>query len=100
MTLRIVKAVRTCTACPSQWDAWTDDGTYLYLRFRHGCGTVSTVLGGTLPASDSLVAEFVTSTADGLLELEEFCQFAGIDLASDADVSNARLGYVSPDGER
>jgi len=26
--------------CPSQWDAWTDDGRYLYIRYRHGCLTV------------------------------------------------------------
>jgi len=22
--------------CPSQWDAWAEDGTYYYIRFRHG----------------------------------------------------------------
>lgn len=37
---KIVKAVQTCLSCPSQWDAWTDEGQYLYLRFRHGVGTV------------------------------------------------------------
>ena len=95
MSLRIVKAVRTCYACPSQWDAWSDDGHYLYLRFRHGHGTASTVLGAT---TRSLVAEFTADDADGVIELDDFCRRAGIELAADADVCDAELNYVRPDG--
>lgn len=35
--VRIAKLKQTCTACPSQWDAWGDDGSYYYVRFRWGC---------------------------------------------------------------
>ncbi|MFE2670717.1 hypothetical protein [Streptomyces mirabilis] len=38
--MRIARTVRTCRSCPSQWDAWTEDGQYLYLRYRHGIGSV------------------------------------------------------------
>lgn len=38
--MNITRAVRTCSAAPSQWDAWTRDGRKLYLRFRHGRGSV------------------------------------------------------------
>ena len=31
----------TCTSCPSQWDAKTTDGTYVYIRYRWGCLTVT-----------------------------------------------------------
>lgn len=28
--------VCTCSACPSQWEAKTKDGEYVYIRYRHG----------------------------------------------------------------
>lgn len=28
--------VMTCGGCPSQWDARTDDGKYVFIRVRHG----------------------------------------------------------------
>jgi hypothetical protein len=34
--LLIKKCVRTCIACPSQWDAWLEDGRYVYIRYRWG----------------------------------------------------------------
>lgn len=33
---RIVKLEQTCGACPSQWDACTDDGIGIYIRYRWG----------------------------------------------------------------
>jgi hypothetical protein len=39
--VRLVRLVQTCTACPSQWDAWAEDGTYYYVRYRHGTLTVN-----------------------------------------------------------
>lgn len=27
---------QTCWACPSQWDIYTDDNRYVYVRFRWG----------------------------------------------------------------
>ena len=33
---KIVKMVRTCFACPSQWDGWDAEGTYYYFRYRWG----------------------------------------------------------------
>ena len=38
--LRITKIVQTCYACPSQWDAETEDGRSVYIRYRHGHGTI------------------------------------------------------------
>lgn len=32
----IIQIDRTCTACPSQWDAWTDSDEYVYIRYRSG----------------------------------------------------------------
>ena len=76
--IRIVKAVQTCWACPSQWDAWTDTGEQLYLRYRYGCGTVSRVLGD---GSRKLIVDFeFGDPMDGSIGLEEFCREAGLTL--------------------
>ena len=101
--LVIVRAVQTCTACPSQWDAWTADGQYLYLRYRGSRGTVDTYADPnsetwtTVP--DGKLARFgkgfeITKwdkeiSLDGEIGLEEFCQRAGIRLAlEDAEDSS------------
>ena len=34
--LKVVYSVRTCIACPSQWDIYVEDGRQLYARYRHG----------------------------------------------------------------
>lgn len=37
MKLIKIKTIRqTCFACPSQWDIMTEDGQYIYARFRWG----------------------------------------------------------------
>ena len=39
--ITVTKAERTCSACPAQWDALTDDDREVYVRYRHGWLTVS-----------------------------------------------------------
>lgn len=88
----IVRAVQTCLACPSQWDAWDANGQYYYLRWRNERGSVDAFddkdpstwgpgqLGtiahwrGDLPWEDG--------------ELQAFCDRAGLTLAPDADVTS------------
>lgn len=85
MTIAIARAVRT-TEWPSQWDAWTADGQYLYLRYRSGIGTADTYDNPdwetwTTPP-DGNVASFDTGERhDGDIDLQEFCDLAGIQLA-------------------
>jgi hypothetical protein len=33
---KIVKFSQTNLACPTQWDAWTDQGERIYIRYRFG----------------------------------------------------------------
>jgi hypothetical protein len=74
--VRIVSAVETCAACPSQWDAVTDQGVNLYLRYRFGHGTVQ--IDG--PENEP-IAEFEHGNSmDGDISLEEFCELAGLDV--------------------
>ena len=38
--IKVTRVVQTCRACPSQWDAWTPNGNYVYIRYRYGHLTV------------------------------------------------------------
>jgi hypothetical protein len=80
----IVRAVQTCGACPAQWDAWGNDGTQYYLRYRHSFGSAEirrTADGEWLDSSPERVAEFETDEQDGgVISLEEFCERAGLEL--------------------
>lgn len=81
MSILLAKVVQTCWACPSQWDAWTPDGRYVYMRFRWGHGTVTIKPWGT-------VAEFTTDDPmNGVISLEEFLAATGLVLAAEAEVS-------------
>lgn len=86
----LVRVVRTCAAYPSQWDAWTADGRYLYLRYRHGTGSVEEQPGpdtDTWTDGEPLV-EWDDGTDGGDVTLEEFCTAAGLVLAPDARVED------------
>ncbi|MET9122986.1 hypothetical protein [Streptomyces sp. NPDC004528] len=87
----LARAVRTCAAVPSQWNAWTVDGQYLYLRYRSGIGTVDAYddedsdTWTRIP--DGAVARFDTGDRqDGETDLVEFCEQAGLQVADDAQV--------------
>lgn len=88
----LARAVRTCTACPSQWSAWTVGGQYLYLRYRSGIGTVDAYdtedSGQWARIPDGAVARFDTGDRlDGEMTLTEFCQRTGLQLAPDCVVT-------------
>lgn len=82
--ITIAKAIQTCTACPSQWDAWTTDGQYLYLRYRSGIGTVEQQPGPDPDTwdlgTDAVIAQFGEPSMDGSISLQDFCAAAGLTL--------------------
>ena len=80
----LVKAVQTCVACPSQWDAWDLDGNYWYLRYRHGRGTAERQPSPDLATWVNREPNIRFEYGDGLsgcMDLEEFCERAGLNLA-------------------
>lgn len=88
----LARVVRTCTAVPSQWNAWTVAGQYLYLRYRSGIGTVdayaSTDCEQWTHVPDGTVARFDTGDRlDGEMTLAQFCQHTGIEVADGAEVT-------------
>ena len=85
----LVKAVQTCSACPSQWDAWDRDGNYWYLRYRYGYGTAERQPSPDVDTWADLEPERSFDTGDefgGVIDLAAFCERAGItlELGSDA----------------
>lgn len=79
--MKIIKAEQTCWACPSQWDAWTDEGRYVYLRYRHGYGSAVYYDDEITDHGRDVVKEFYYGDSlDGVISLEDFCIQAGIEL--------------------
>lgn len=77
---KLTRVVQTCSAYPSQWDAWTADGQYLYLRYRHGEGCVEWHPGPDFDDSpqswkegrSGLLIEWDDGTDSGAISLENF----------------------------
>jgi hypothetical protein len=86
----LVRVVETCSACPSQWDAWTATGQYLYLRYRSGIGTVEAQPSpdpDTWDLDKEPIVEWNTGgRLDGCIDLSDFLDAAGLALAPDAEV--------------
>jgi hypothetical protein len=80
--MRIVKAIQTCGACPSQWDAWDENGNYVYLRYRHGYGYAKVYeTGYDDPGDGEVVASFQHGDSlNGFITLHDFCKRADIEL--------------------
>ncbi|MFJ8025526.1 hypothetical protein [Streptomyces sp. NPDC096311] len=86
----IARVVQTCGACPSQWDAWTTRGQYLYLRYRHGEGTVEQHPSEDTDTWDGEESRLWTSWDDGTngdwIGLVDFLAMAGLRLTPNAKV--------------
>jgi hypothetical protein len=98
--------------CPSQWDAWDEEGNYYYLRYRHGYGEMRQYkdenwVGADWKPDDEINKEeagwgvyantsYIRTIAvfehgdplDGCIELDEFCQLAGVELDKDLVYTN------------
>lgn len=91
MPLQFVKVVRTCSACPSQWDAWDAEGGYYYLRYRSGRGTIEQAPGPDwttwTPSNLILLDSFREGDRlDGSMSLVDFLRETAYSLAPGAEV--------------
>ncbi|MFB7330986.1 hypothetical protein [Streptomyces adustus] len=92
--LMLERVVQTCAAFPSQWDAWTTEGAYLFLHYRHGEGCVERHPGPDVDTPDSwnqglseVLTQWDDGTGHGVISLEAFLAAAGLALAPGASVS-------------
>lgn len=66
----LVKAIRTCSVCPDQWDAWDISGNYYYLFYRGGIGSIN---DSSSYDCDNAIVSFREEDQCGI-ELEELCR--------------------------
>jgi len=62
--IHIKRIVKTCDACPAQWDAETEDGRYVYIRYRYGFLSVSV-------DGERIVGKEVGDPLDGVMNFDE-----------------------------
>lgn len=92
----ITRATKTCEACPAQWDAYDADGRYWYLRYRHGRGSAERQpCPDTATWTDNApeISFAHGDRLDGTMDLETFCDLAGLTLALD-EPETLKLGPV------
>ncbi|MFE9429309.1 hypothetical protein ACFYNO_40925 [Kitasatospora sp. NPDC006697] len=87
----LARVVQTCHGFPSQWDAWTTGGQYLYLRYRHGEGTVEQHPSEDTDTWDGEGSRLWTmwddGTGGGIIDLADFLAMADLRLAPEAEIS-------------
>ncbi|MFJ8435879.1 hypothetical protein ACIQ9P_31710 [Kitasatospora sp. NPDC094019] len=91
----LVRVVWTCSSHPSQWDAWTAGGRYLYFHYRRGEGSVEHFPGGPDPDTwdqegSGLLARWQDGSRGGAIGLAEFVALAGLRLAPNAELLDGR----------
>ncbi len=87
----LARVVQTCHGFPSQWDAWTTGGQYLYLRYRHGEGSVEQHPSEDTDTWDGEGSRLWTmwddGTGGGIIDLADFLAMADLRLAPEAEIS-------------
>jgi hypothetical protein len=75
-TIVVRTLVRTCEQSPSQWEAKTEDGLYLYVRYRWGYLEIGIDLSidDAIDNSGNLFEKQLGSKLDGSMGLEELRQ--------------------------
>jgi len=72
-TIVVKTLIRTCERSPSQWEAQTADGRYLYVRYRWGCLEIG--MGVSMDAAvangGNIFEKQLGDKLDGSMELED-----------------------------
>lgn len=69
---KVKHCIQTCGACPSQWDIYTNDGEYIYARYRWGKLTLT--LNPYQGNSKELYREIIGDGLDGILSTSELVE--------------------------
>ena len=71
LNIKINRLEMTCGACPSQWDAYTNSGDYIYIRYRFGSLTVSY-------NNKQIFQKNIGDSLDGCMSTSEMLMYTGI----------------------
>lgn len=95
-----MEIIKTCSACPSQWDITLDDGRFLYVRYRWGEFTVRHFPEGpqwykmdNVPNGELLVCKEAGDGLDGYMEDDEM-----LDLLIEANIIKEKPARESENG--
>lgn len=65
---KVDRCIMTCSACPSQWDIYTDKDEYIYARYRWGVLTLTLY---PMRHGIELYRERVGDEFDGVMDTDE-----------------------------
>jgi hypothetical protein len=78
LMINVTKIIETCGGCPSQWNGRTDDGQYLYVRYRWGFLRVALGLSVMVELDgDDIYGEQIGDGLDGVMDFGELTQRLG-----------------------
>ena len=86
---RVSKLTQTCKASPSQWEGLTDDGQFIYVRYRWGCLSIGSgkTMDEAVENANNLFERVLGDKRDGSLEFDKLREAtAGIIAWPDAQV--------------
>jgi len=72
--ITVAKVTKTCGACPAQWEGQTNDGRFVYARYRWGylCIGLGDSLGAAIAAEGGIIFEWENPDHwHGFMEYEE-----------------------------
>ena len=70
--MKIMELIKTCCACPSQWEGIIKDEGLVYIRYRHGRLTINfTEHGIDAVLGEEIFRKYIGHELDGLLTNEE-----------------------------
>jgi len=72
--MKLENVEQTCFAVPSQWEADTDNGLKVYIRYRHGNFTVG--IGETVDdaVGNTIYQESIGDGLDGVMETSKMLE--------------------------
>ena len=75
--MKVVELSKTCAACPAQWSGRTEDGKWVYVRYRWGFLSVRVAEGDNVYAAvngDEVFGKECGGEYDGFMSLAELIE--------------------------
>ena len=75
--MKVVELQQTCEACPSQWTGRTDDGKWIYVRYRYGWLSIRVAEGDDVYAAvngEEVFGKECGEDLDGWMTLAELIE--------------------------
>ena len=70
---RVSQLIQICKASPSQWEGLTDDGQFIYVRYRWGCLSIGSgkTMDDAVENANNLFEKSLGHKRDGRLEFDK-----------------------------